>query len=107
MAKHEAEEEDGGMWQLFNALPSIAQHTVSQFGAEAVISALESEPAQDYVDSLFSLVRAARIELNNQKNGLSDRAVACGILQALGFTTEEISRIKGTDKIRPAALATA
>ncbi len=106
MVKEEAESEDEGMWQLFNNLPNLASIAVSKFGAEAVISALESEPAQDNVDSLFSLVRAARIELAEQKNGLSNRGVACGILQALGFTPEEIGKIRATGKIRPAALAT-
>ena len=107
MAKHEAEEEDGEMWQLFNVLPQLASIAVSEFGAEAVISALESEPAQDNVDSLFSLVRAARVELAEQKSGLFNRGVACKILQALGFTPEEIGKIKATGKIRPASLTAA
>lgn len=96
---------ESGMRQLFLSLPAITSAAVQKFGAEAVISALESEPAQDNVDSLFSLVRAARIELNEQKNGRFNRGVACGILQAIGFTVAEIDKIKATGKIRPASLA--
>ncbi|MBI2057681.1 MAG: hypothetical protein HYT63_01710 [Candidatus Yanofskybacteria bacterium] len=107
MAKFEAEEVDSDMWQLFNSLPQIASFAVSLFGAEAVITALESESAQDNVDSLFSLIRAARIELAEQKKGLVNRGVACGILQALGFTVAEIDKIKATKKIRPASLTAA
>ncbi|HEY4484633.1 MAG TPA: hypothetical protein VI978_02835 [Candidatus Paceibacterota bacterium] len=95
------------LFELINILPAIAQYSVAEFGSEAVISALESERAQDDVDSLFSLVRAARVELANQRSGRFDRGVACGILQVLGFTPEEIGRIKATDKIRPASLTAA
>lgn len=104
IAFHMAKEEK--LWDLFNVLPTVAQYAVTEFGSEAVISALESEPAQDNVDSLFSLVRAARIELAEQRSGKANRAVACGILQALGFTPEEIGHIKATKKIRPAKLVT-
>lgn len=95
------------LFDLFNVLPIITQYAVTKFGAETVISALESQQAQDDVDSLFSLVRAARVELAEQEKGLANRAVACGILQALGFTVEEIGKLKATKKIRPANLAAA
>lgn len=82
-----------GAQEVLALLPKATTKAVSRIGAEAVISALDAEDCDGTGwGSLKRLQQFARGELYRQLTKKQERGYACGVLQVLGFSLEDINK---------------